>query len=1170
MAEEKKTNNITPQKDRFKFFRRFSKTIIWSIIGIVLLCLGILQATISILTPERLTPLVEKLLTKSLNADVTVDRVELTVWETFPDVTLEIDSLAMRSRTLDNISDSLRKKLPANPDSLLSFKYFHGGIKLYALLVGDISLYDIQLHEPMVNLVKVDSTLANYDIVPPSAPDTVPDTTTTELPTIIIDKFALLAAKPVKYFSLSDSIDVTVNIKSTTLKGVDAPQYHFDFQGNVASPLLAMINQSKSPFIINGGIEWDQATPTKLAIDDFTLGFDIIKSNINGDFDFGDKIAINKLSVVLDPLKYTDVAARVPKEYSSMLKGIATDAAIHADLELTKPFYPEIDSIPSGEIKLRIPHCKFSYGNLNLDKFGADLGATFNGNDLNKAVFDIKKVALEGMGVKCSFSSKITSIIDDPSIDGVFNGKVDLTRLPPFIAQAIAGTISGEVNADTEFTLRQSYLDSNKFHQILLRGGADLTNIRFNSYDRATNLYMRKAEFNLGTSESFVKDTHRADSLLTASVRIDTCSFIQDGYNMRIAGLLAGIGCSNKAQNRDTTHVNPIGGTISLERFNFVSAEDSMKVRLREVKCLAALNRFKRQEKVPELVLKIDAGRAGAATKDIKVNLRESSIDFTAHLNPRRKMSPQVKSAYNKIIKENPSLSNDSAYAMARRMVRASRKQNASSDSLANEISTVDFGVDRSTRALLYRWDVKGSIKSKRARLFTPYFPLRNRLSDVDIQFTTDSVAFNNINYKVGRSDFRVKGSISNIKKAISGRKKQALKMAFILRSDTIDVNQLSEAIFTGAAYSESSTQKGIDISEIEDETMLENAIEDGVNTTQAGALLVPMNIDAIMRVTAKNIIYGDFLLHKMSGNLQIYRGSLRFDQLQASTDMGSVNLSALYSAPTKKDMNFGFGLKIKDCYIDKFLTLFPTMDTIMPMMRDLRGIINADLAATVDVDTAMNLVIPSLNAAINISGDSLVFMDEKTFRTVSKWLLFRNKKKNMIDHMSVELVVKDSQLEIFPFEFNIDRYKLGIFGYHDLAMNFKYHVSVLKSVIPFKFGINISGNPDKLKVRLGGAKYKNKMAAERIAIASNTRINLLEQIEGVFRRGIDRSSRLKLLETSESVDRINDNETMSHADSLRYIEEGLLPAPPTPPTPKIDSIKISIPSKYKNTKQKK
>ena len=1157
------------KKDRFRWVRRFFKTIIWSVIAIVLLTLGLLQATISILTPERLTPLVEKALTKSLNADASVKRVELTVWETFPDVTLEIDSLALNSRALSQLSDSVRQKLPANCDSLVSFKYFHGGIKLYALLAGDISLYDIQLHEPMVNLVKVDSTLANYDVVPPSAPDTVPDTTSTQLPKFIIDKFALIAAKPIRYFSLSDNIDVTANIKSTELKGNNAPKYKIDFQGDVSSPLLSLINRTKTSFIINGGVEWEQANPTKLAINDFIVGFDIVKTNIDGEFDFGDKLAVNKLSVGFDPFKYNDVVARIPKDYTSMLKGISTNAALHVDLELTKPYFPEIDTIPSGEITLRIPQCKFDYGNLNLDKFSADISATLNGKDLDKAVVDLKKVALDGMGVKCSFSSRISSIISDPFIDGVFNGKVDLKRLPPFIAQAIAGRMSGELNADTEFTLRQSHLNSNEFHNILLKGGVDLTNFRFNSADQLTNLYVRKAEFNLGTNESFVKDSHRADSLLTASLRVDTCSFWQDGYDVRLAGLKAGVGCSNVAKSTDASYINPIGGTINLERLNFVSQEDSMKVRLRDVKCLSALRRFKNSDKVPELVLNIDAGRAGATTKEIKVNLKESAIGLTAHLNPRRKMSSHTKSAYNKIIKENPGISNDSAYAMARRIGKGSKGRRRLNDSIAKETSTIDFGVDRSTRALLYRWDVKGSIKSKSARLFTPYFPIRNRLSNVDIEFTTDSVAFNNISYKMGRSDFKVKGAISNIKKALSNRNRQPLRMALILKSDTIDVNQISETVFAGAAYSESSTKSSFDISETEDEEAIDDAIEHQAETAQAGALLVPMNIDALLRVSAKNIIYGDILMHSLSGNVQIYRGALRFDELRASTDMGSVNLSALYSAPTKKDMNFGFGLKIKDCYIDRFLTLFPTMDSIMPMMRDLKGVINAELAATVDVDTTMNLVIPSLNAAINISGDNLVLLDEKTFRTVSKWLLFRNKKKNMIDHMSVELVVKDSELEIFPFEFNIDRYKLGIFGYHDLAMNFNYHVSVLKSIIPFKFGINISGNPDKIKVRLGGAKYKNKMAAERIKIATNTRINLLEQIEGVFRRGIDRSSHLKLIETTEKLERIDENETLSHADSLLYMKEGLIPTPPTPPMPKIDSIKINIPSQYKTSKKK-
>lgn len=1123
----------------------------WSVIAIIFLIVGILQATISILTPERLTPLTEKFLSKSLKADVTVKRVELTVWETFPDVTLEIDSLAMRSRTLDELNDSIKKKLPANANNLVSFKHFHGGIKLYALLGGEISLYDIELHEPTVNLVKVDSTLANYDIVPPSTPDTTIDTAKTELPKIVIDHFAILAAKPIRYFSLSDSLDVTMTLKNVSLNGTENPKYHIDFQGDAASPLLSMINRTKSGFIINGGIEWEQSEPTKLALDDFTVGFDIIKSYINGEFDFGDELAINRLSVELDPLKYNDVIARLPKGYASMLDGISTDAALRIDMELTKPFLPDKDSIPSADVNVRIPNCKFHYGDLQVDKFSADLGASLKGNNLDNAILDIRKVAMTGMGVNCSFSSKISHIISDPLIEGEFNGKVNLSNLPPFVSRIIAGKISGEINADTQFNVRKSHLSQNNFHKMMVKGGVDVTNLRFKANDALTSLYVRKGEFDLGTSESFVRDSHRADSLLTASIRIDTCSLFLDGYDLKLSELKAGMGCKNQAQTSDTTNVNPIGGTINLKRLSFISHDDSMKVRLREVKCLAALHRFKNMDKVPELILGIEAGSAGAANKEMRVNLRESSIKLTAHLKPRRKMSPQVKAAYDKIVKKNPTISNDSAYAMARRQTRTTKRtRNSRQDSNANEISTVDFGVDRSTRALLYRWDVKGSVKSKSARLFTPYFPLRNRLSNVDIEFTTDSVAFNNIRYKVGRSDFKVTGAISNIKNALSGRKGQPLKMSFMMRSDTIDVNQIAEAVFAGAAYSESSAKSTLDMSDIENEEMLENTIETQAENAQTGALLVPMNIDALLRVSAKNVIYSDMLMHGMSGNVQIYRGSLRFDHLRASTDMGSVNLSALYSAPTKKDMNFGFGLEIKDFYIDRFLDFVPAVDSIMPLMRDIKGIINADIAATVDVDTTMNLVIPSLNAAIKIAGDSLVLMDAETFKAVSKWLLFKDKQKNMIDNMTVEVLVKDSQLELFPFLFNIDRYSLGVMGYNDLAMNFNYHVSVLKSPIPFKFGINVKGNPDKMKVRLGRAKFKENMAAERVAIVDTTRINLLRQIEGVFRRGIDRSTRLNLLDTGQRVERFDNDEqgdTISHADSLLFIQEGLLPAPPAP-----------------------
>ena len=71
--------------------------------------------------------------------------------------------------------------------------------------------------------------------------------------------------------------------------------------------------------------------------------------------------------------------------------------------------------------------------------------------------------------------------------------------------------------------------------------------------------------------------------------------------------------------------------------------------------------------------------------------------------------------------------------------------------------------------------------------------------------------------------------------------------------------------------------------------------------------------------------------------------------------------------------------------------------------------------------------------------------------------------------------------------------------------MNFDYHISVLKSPIPIKLGVNITGNLDKMKIRLGKAKYKDDVTPVAIRKVDSTRINLGREIVSDFRRIIRR-----------------------------------------------------------------
>ena len=123
--------------------------------------------------------------------------------------------------------------------------------------------------------------------------------------------------------------------------------------------------------------------------------------------------------------------------------------------------------------------------------------------------------------------------------------------------------------------------------------------------------------------------------------------------------------------------------------------------------------------------------------------------------------------------------------------------------------------------------------------------------------------------------------------------------------------------------------------------------------------------------------------------------------------------------------------------------------------------------------------------------------------------------------------------------------------GSNDLAMNLNYHIAVLKSPIPFKFGINITGTADKMKIRLGKARFSEKSMPRTVAIADTTRINLVQQIRDVFRRGVSRSSiRPSDFISSGSVPSVTapavnvGADTISAADSLYFIKQGVLPAP--------------------------
>ena len=1114
--------------------RRILKAVLWTVGIIIALVLVVLTVAVNYLKPERLTPLVEQIANENMNASLSLGRVEISFWSTFPRFELDVQDLNLRSKALDALPDSIKATLPECADSLLSFSRLQGAINIPKLCVGHIELYDIILTGPKANLVQATPEVSNLDIFPPSEPDTT--SAPVSVPPITLAKFVIKDSFPVRYISVPDSLNVGLALTTTHLSEEDPTLYALNVTG-LTSASVSDFKITDLKIGADGAIRWDYANPMSVGLEEFLLGVGDVTVNVTSQIDFADILTVNSLKVNLPQTPLTDIVALIPQDMQGELAKVKSNLEVAAEVSLTEPFRVGIDSIPSLKASINVPEGAASYDGMSLDKFELQADATIDGTDLNKSTVNVSRLFAQGEGMGFVLTGKARNLIADPTAEGVFRGGLSIAHLPKKLLEMIPGTASGLLKADCDFALRQSYLTKDNFHKIKMKGDATLTNLNVDMPEQPASIYSREMKLTFGTSSRFTRGEHSVDSLLTASLAIDTISCHYDGMDLRGSGLKAGVGAQNTASSSDTTQVNPIGGRVVANRLFFRSEADSMRVWLREASVGGALRRFKGDSKAPMLTLHIAADGAMYGDKINWAMLSKALSVVTVYPSPAR--NAHRRDSLRRLM-QGP----DSARIAAAMKARPFP---------ANEpdVEVLDIEVDKSLKQVLRRWKARGTLRSDQVRVFTPLFPLRTRMHHLVMDFTTDSIKVDSTQLRLGRSDFMVNGTISNIARALtSSTGRQPLRMNFQLQSDTIDVNEIAAATFAGAAYAETHPTEPLELEpalETMDESKMEAAVATPTDT--AAVFVVPSNIEATLNVKAVNIVYSNLAFHNFSGTINAYDGAINLSQLSAKSDVGNVDLNALYSARTKHDASFAFGMRVQDFRIGQFMGLIPSIDSLMPLLNGIDGIINADMAATTNIDSAMNLDIPSLKAAMKISGDSLVVIDGETFRTIGKWLLFKNKTRNVIDSMAVEMVVDNSQLRMFPFIFNLDRYKLGVMGSNDLAMNFNYHVAVLKSPLPFKFGVNISGNPDKMKFRLGKAKLNEKDMAKTIQIADTTRVNLVSEIRNVFRRGV-RNSRMRRLDfTKVGQNILNDDlraDTISHADSLVFINEGLIPKPDT------------------------
>ena len=443
-------------------------------------------------------------------------------------------------------------------------------------------------------------------------------------------------------------------------------------------------------------------------------------------------------------------------------------------------------------------------------------------------------------------------------------------------------------------------------------------------------------------------------------------------------------------------------------------------------------------------------------------------------------------------------------------------------------------------------WILNSIFRVRDYDMFTMHYPLRIRGKLLKLSTNSYSVTVDATDMKVGSSDFEIYGNVGNVWNWLKSN--DTVSMRLKVNSKRININQLLAAMEQGEAFrlrldSIISARRG-ELTKDSEARMLITTNEAGntdiesIDTTSSVKLnhvyVLPENYRVDCTLKADRMVFGKWRMKSVNGLIDVNDGVLKLSEMSLNSDIGNILARGVYTAEDTTKAFAGFAMTLNQVQIGNLLDIVPQFDTVMPMLTSLSGSVNVDFAVAGNWDSDMRVDMNSLNGAACIDGKDLVLMDGETFSTIAKMLKFKNRKRNLIDSLSVSLSMSNGMVDIYPFVFSMDRYRAAVGGKQGLDMTYQYHISVLDSPIPFKFGLTIKGNADDMKFKITKAKYKDLMKPTSKYNVKQVRLDLKDKISGFLDEIKDQTYSLPKFQFEEDAE----DEEMSDEELEKALEK--------------------------------
>ena len=1034
-----------------------------SLLGLIIII--VLIALYLVLTPSRLTALVNKYAAKYLTCDVHVEKVDLTLFKTFPDAGLEINNLLLLNPTEGSPSDTLAYinecVVSANIRKMLFDK--------------EIIVHACELNGGFVNaFINADGN-SNLDILPPDEEEEIePEIEETESSyAIAIDKVAINDLH-LSYIDLAERINANVNglgllakanIIDTIIDG-DIDLNINNIKAHMADDSTAMDAALKN-FALKGIMKMngdDINADANLGSDDVAFlmtGGSNIRSHVNklnlnykGDINNYEfikgilNLAANGTSLFVDDEKYTDsaeISLAIPVEFDLN--------EVHAKFDKSQINFNDISIEFIGDATIR------DEITLNMD-FHTNTMIINNiirliPNRLRNALLSGIKINGELMlnsHIEGTYSEDEMPVVNaDVSLN---NGYFEMQDELPYPIRNLNTALHADIdlNGKSDLDIHSLNLKMNKTAVAAKGTVNDFLDKMFCNLNVKTDLYFDDVK-------SFFPDELLAEGAVKADVNVkgtvDQLSEL-DLMNTKLNGNLL-------CRNLDIKYADTINVKSSDLKVDFVLPNPQKaiqnglaKVRLKGSDLdaditgmmTASLDNFDIDAQVSNV---LDENDNTAAIADFAFNRVDFTMDdMVVHSNSGSGSASMMPSS------KEGNTSYTAVYNSDSLVFGMGDDMHFATEALAVDLSA-DY--DENEEDALLQWKPSVNLDLSHSIFKMSDLPETVIIPQIDLTYGEPGLHIENSQITLGNSDFKLEGDLTNLYEHF--KNDDLLVGEFTFTSGYTDINQLIE-IFSGMGVEE------------------EDNVTDSIDA-EDDPFMVPQGVDIKLHTIIQNAIAGNMEIRNVGGDATIKDGIMVLEEMGFTSDAAQMQLTALYKSKRKNHLYTGFDFHLLNIDIAEMIRMIPELDTIVPMLKEFAGNAEFHFAAETNLKSDYTPKYSTLKAACSIEGSDLVVLDSETFNKIKKLLMFKKTTDNRIDTLDVQFTVFKNEIDVYPFAVTMDKYSAMLYGRHNLDMSYDYNISVLSPPVLNKLGLEIKGPDfDNMKFTVRKSKNKNLYVPEK------------------------------------------------------------------------------------------